>query len=429
MNSLDLLGNRGGSKGDCNMRSGAKQGCGVGHSHSALVAALLALAGLTGRASAADAERERILEQLNLDIYGFVQMDMIYDFNRVDPDWNDTLRPSKIPNVNGEFGDDGETIFSVRQTRMGLKGDIPTELGGIKTWFEWELYGVGSDAGQTTFRLRHAWGEFGGWGAGQTWSLFMDENTFPNTIDYWGPNGMVFYRNIQLRHTWQLGEAGSRFAVALERPGTSVDTGEFRNLSPAFAENVQGRDQYPDLTAQYRSVHDWGHWQVAGILRRVGFETKGTPGNDPSDDLWGGGINISTVFHPPFFGSRDQIKLQLAYGEAIGFYMNDGGIDLAPESGNAQQVELLGFLAYWDHYWNDKWSTSAGWSIMQMDTTDQQLDDEFKEGQYANLNLLYAPVDPFLTGVELVWGRREDKNGETNDDSRVQFSMKYKFQL
>ena len=411
------------------MRSGAKQRCGVGHSHSALVAALLALAGLTGRASAADAERERILEQLNLDIYGFVQMDMIYDFNRVDPDWNDTLRPSKIPNVNGEFGDDGETIFSVRQTRMGLKGDIPTELGGIKTWFEWELYGVGSDAGQTTFRLRHAWGEFGGWGAGQTWSLFMDENTFPNTIDYWGPNGMVFYRNIQLRHTWQLGEAGSRFAVALERPGTSVDTGEFRNLSPAFADNVQGRDQYPDLTAQYRSVHDWGHWQVAGILRRVGFETKGTPGNDPSDDLWGGGINLSTVFHPPFFGSRDQIKLQLAYGEAIGFYMNDGGIDLAPESGNAQQVELLGFLAYWDHYWNDKWSTSAGWSIMQMDTTDQQLDDEFKEGQYANLNLLYAPVDPFLTGVELVWGRREDKNGETNDDSRVQFSMKYKFQL
>jgi len=400
------------------------------HAHWKTVAVLLAtLACASPRGYAAEEERARILESLNLDIYGFVQMDMIYDFNRVDPDWNDSLHPSKIPNVGGEFGQDGETIFSVRQTRMGLKGELPTELGAVKTWFEWELYGVGSDAGQTTFRLRHAWGEFGNWGAGQTWSLFMDENTFPNTIDYWGPAGMVFYRNIQLRYSLPVGETGSRFAVALERPGTSVDTGEFRDLSPAFADNVQSRDEYPDLTAQYRSVHDWGHWQVAGILRRVGFETKDTPGNDPSDDLWGGGVNVSTVFHPPFFNERDQIKLQLVYGEAIGFYMNDGGIDLAPDSDQAKQVELVGFLGYWDHYWNDRWSTSAGWSIMQMDTTDQWLEDVFKEGQYANLNLLYSPVDPFMTGVELVWGSREDKNGETNNDTRVQFSMKYKFQL
>ena len=282
------------------------------HAHWKTVAVLLAtLACASPSGYAAEEERARILESLNLDIYGFVQMDMIYDFNRVDPDWNDSLRPSKIPNVGGEFGQDGETIFSVRQTRMGLKGEIPTELGEVKTWFEWELYGVGSDAGQTTFRLRHAWGEFGNWGAGQTWSLFMDENTFPNTIDYWGPAGMVFYRNIQLRHTWPVGEAGSRFAVALERPGTSVDAGEFRDLSPAFDDNVRSRDEYPDLTAQYLSIHVWGHWQVAGILRRVGFETKDAPGNDPSDDLWGGGVNVSTVLHPPFFIVRDQFKLQM----------------------------------------------------------------------------------------------------------------------
>jgi hypothetical protein len=37
--------------------------------------------------------------------------------------------------------------------------------------------------------------------AGQTNSLFMDGDVFPNTIDYWGPAGMVFYRNVQLRWT------------------------------------------------------------------------------------------------------------------------------------------------------------------------------------------------------------------------------------
>jgi len=159
------------------------------------------------------------------------------------------------------------------------------------------------------------------------------------------------------------------------------------------------------------------------------LKTKGTSGNKPNDDLWGGRVNLSTVFRPPFFNGRDQVKLQLVYGEAIGFYMNDSGIDLAPDNNKAKHVELIGFLAYWDHYWNDKWSTSAGLSIMQTGTTNQWLEDEFKEGQYANLNLLYTPVAPFLTGVELVWGRREDKNCETNDDARVQFSMKYKFQL
>ena len=65
--------------------------------------------------------------------------------------------------------------------------------------FEFELFGTGVDAGQTTFRLRHAYGELGHFGAGQTWSPFMDPDVFPNSIEYWGPNGMVFFRNVQAR--------------------------------------------------------------------------------------------------------------------------------------------------------------------------------------------------------------------------------------
>ena len=30
-------------------------------------------------------------------------------------------------------------------------------------------------------------------------------------------------------------------------------------------------------------------------------------------------------------------------------------------------------------------------------------------------------------GAEFLWGRREDKNGASGDDSRVQFSFKYSF--
>jgi len=372
------------------------------------------------------------MNDMDLNIYGFVQMDGIYDFKRVNPDWNDVERPTQIATTGHPYGANGETVFSVRQTRFGTEASMPTSLGQFDAKFEFDLFGTGSDAGQTTFRLRHAYGELGNFLAGQTWSLFMDENVFPNTVEYWGPSGMVFYRNIQARYTFPLGDRGSRLAFALEREGTSTDPGEFRNLAPSFADNIQSRNQYPDLTAQWRVFNDYGQFQVAGILRRIGFETKDTPNNNPSENLWGGGINVSTVFKLARLlpvNEKDQLKLQLAYGEGIGFYMNDGGIDLAPDNNKAQQVELYGLVAYWDHYWNDKWSSAIGYSRIDLDTTDQQLPDAFEVGQYASTNLLWTPVEDFLAGVEFIWGKREDRDGQDGDDYRIQFSFKYNFSL
>ena len=135
----------------------------------------------------------------SLDLYGFIMLDSGYDFKTNNPDWFDVIRPTKLPSFNGEFAPDGKVYFGVRQTRFGVKTSTPTGLGNLKTQFEFELFGTGVDAGQTTFRLRHAYGELGQFGAGQTWSPFMDIDVFPNSIEYWGPTGMVFFRNIQLR--------------------------------------------------------------------------------------------------------------------------------------------------------------------------------------------------------------------------------------
>ena len=60
------------------------------------------------------------------------------------------------------------------------------------------MVGVGRDAGLTTIRLRHAWGQWKQIGGGQTNSQFMDGDVFPNTVEYWGPNGMLFVRNPQV---------------------------------------------------------------------------------------------------------------------------------------------------------------------------------------------------------------------------------------
>src|SRR5689334_7613262 len=90
---------------------------------------------------------------LSFQIYGFAQADLNYDVNRMDPSWDDAFRPSKIPTTEGVFGSNGQTSFSVKQSRFGVQGNVPAgdALDPINFKFEFDLFGVGVDAGQTTF--------------------------------------------------------------------------------------------------------------------------------------------------------------------------------------------------------------------------------------------------------------------------------------
>ena len=135
----------------------------------------------------------------SMTIYGFAMLDIGHDFKQINPNWSDTMRVTKLPSFENQFGEDNNTFAGVRQSRLGVKASTPTSLGELKTTFEFELFGTGVDEGQTTFRLRHAYGELGHFGAGQTWSPFMDPDVFPNSLEYWGPTGMVFFRNVQVR--------------------------------------------------------------------------------------------------------------------------------------------------------------------------------------------------------------------------------------
>ena len=370
---------------------------------------------------------------LDFDIYGFVMADAIYDFKRVDPDWNDTLRVSTIPTQDGQYGRDGEFVYSVRQSRLGFATDSDTSGGKVSALFEWELFGVGGDAGQTTPRLRHAWATWNNIGAGQTWSNFMDADVFPNTIDYWGPTGMVFYRNKQLRYTFPMSE--DEFSIALEDPDTALTVGKFRDecadpedesCDSVLNDVFRKYNDIPDLSVRYRNNTDWGHWQLAGIARKLGYERLDTGAKDSE---FGWGINASTVIHT---NDLDRLRLQLVYGEGIGNYMNDGGLDLAPkkatlQGNSAAVVPITGIVAYYDHYWSERWSTSVGWSGIFLDTTKGQDDSEFEKGQIAQINLLHHPADGVMVGGELIWGERRDISGDDGYDVRAQFSVKVNF--
>jgi hypothetical protein len=363
-------------------------------------------------------------EQARIEVSGKIQGDFIYDFNRVDPDWNMTLRPSKIPiNCPGDAGcgKDGETIFSVRQTQVQFKGFIPTKAGELKTELSLDLFQPQSAS--TAFRLLNAWATLGNWGFGQYYTLFMNIDVFPNTIDYWGPAGMTFIRNPQIRYTMPYGK-GNSLAISLESPGAAIDTGKVALADPGL--DIRGRTQYPDIIGRWSMERDWGQFQLAGILRNVGYETISTPDNNPSGSKTGMGISLNGFYS--LGKTKDRLTGQLVYGQGIASYMNDGGVDLAPNGSlQAETVTSLGGFLYFDHYWSEQWSSSIGGSIHRQTNTDGQLFNAFHQGTYSSVNLLWYPAKNVIGGVELLYGKNEQKDGASGSDSRVQFSAQFRF--
>lgn len=367
--------------------------------------------------------------QKSMEIYGFIMTDIGYNFDQIHPDWFDVVRPTKLPAYENQYGTDGNIYFSVRQTRLGFKNYFNTELGELKTQFEFEMFGTGVDAGQTTIRLRHAYAELGKFGVGQYWSPFMDIDVFPNTVEYWGPTGMVFFRNIQIRYMPIQGD--TRLTFALERPGASADQGiyseriELDGINPKFP--------LPDLSAEYRYGANWGYVEIAGILRQIEWEDQNDDEFDLSGNVLGWGLNLSTNLK---IGSKDVFRGAIVYGEGIQNYMNDAPVDVGIQNnfGNPDKpiegvaLPLIGITAFLDHTWNEKFSTSAGYSMIDIDNSDGMADDAFQKGQYAIVNLLYYPVKNAMAGVEFQYGSRENfRDGWDTSITKVQFSFKYNF--
>jgi Cu/Ag efflux protein CusF len=366
----------------------------------------------------------------SMEVYGFAMLDIGHDFKQVDPDWFDTLRATKLPSFEDQFGEDNRNFAGVRQSRLGVRTSSPTAMGELKTTFEFELMGTGDDTGQTTFRLRHAYGELGAFGAGQYWSPFMDIDIFPNTIEYWGPTGMALFRNVHVRWMPVRG-TNSQLTLALERPGASNDTGRLTNR--VELEGVTARFPLPDFSGHYRRIGDWGHAQVAGIVRKFNWDDNNDDQFDLSGSEMGWGINLTSALKVT---DGDTLKLGLVYGAGIQNYMNDSPVDagIVRQPGNAltpvtaEAIPLLGITAFVDHAWSSRWSSSVGYSMQDNDNREGSNPDAFRKGHYAVGNLLFTPVPNVMAGGELQWARRENYlDGFTSDGLKIQFSFKYNF--
>jgi hypothetical protein len=352
---------------------------------------------------------------ISLQVGGFVQLDAITDTNRIGS--KDSFVVSSIP-TSGEAA--GQTNFSIRQTRLFVRTSTPTDWGPLITHLEGDFFGPDG----TDFRLRHAYGQIGEKSqllAGQTWTTFMDASTYPAIFDYQGPNGMVLVRQPMVRFT-RLFDHNLQWQIALEDPNP--------DLSTATAAPGSDTSLWPDLASNVRWSPEWGHLQLAGIVRNLTFD----PDEGPRSSEFGWGVNFSggiNLFEERAKGMQDNLLFQATAGQGIGNYINDtngiGADGFVDFSGDLDALGVYGgFIAY-QHFWSAKWASTFGYSYLHVDNNSDQPDDAYASGHYGVANITYYPTPRLWLGLEALYGVRNDNNGESGDDGRLSFSVQYRF--
>ena len=198
---------------------------------------------------------------------GRVKLDVIRDFDPISSE--DSFDPRTIP-IDGSEG--GNSQLHARETRLFLDMRGPVEGKELRMYVETDFYGSGN-----VLRLRHAYGSWGGLLAGQTWSTFLDDANFPNTIDFESPMAFPSIRQAQVRWTHKL-SANASWSVAVEDNKSAIE-------SPT---GVPGKAEYPmpDVAGHFRFGGSRGHAFVSAFVGKARF--RPTEGEPDDVTLWGG---------------------------------------------------------------------------------------------------------------------------------------------
>ena len=169
------------------------------------------------------------------------------------------------------------------------------------------------------------------------------------------------------------------------------------------------------------------------MLRDIRWKDLKTTGTvNLSDGVVGWGLHLSTVLN---LSKTDVFRGSIVYGEGIENYMNDCPYDVGvvanpgdpskPFKGKA--LPVTGIVAFLDHNWSSKLSTSIGYSSTHVSNTGSN-PQAYQNGQYAIVNLLATPFKNFMAGVEMEYGSRDNYDGVYKaNDLKLQFSFKYNF--
>jgi hypothetical protein len=344
---------------------------------------------------------------------GYARVDLIHDFRLPgNPDLfvTSTLPLGPVPSANS-------TNVHTRQSRVNLEIRRPTALGELRVFYENDFFGAGPDI----FHLRHLYGQVGNLLAGKTFSTFMDVDSFPDTLDFEGPNALVNVAQPQIRFTLPLTKANS-LAFSVEKPTTDINVTNPINQTEVATPTTP----VPDFVVRYRYEVPRGHVQFGTVLRSVGGFLP-TNNGFISKHVLGWGLNLTGAVQ---VFEKDSILFQGAYGEGIGRYIQDLnglGADSALNSSNqlVATPAYATFIAY-QHKWNKNWRSTGSYGYVHLQEEFGHPHTFFDKSHYGSFNLIWN-VATLNLGAEYLYGLLEAKDGRRGYGSRLQFSMQYNF--
>jgi len=347
---------------------------------------------------------------------GFVKMNIVETFDSLGS--LDRFIAGSIP-VPQESST-ARTTMTVSQSRLNWDLRDKTRLGTLRAYVEGDFAGS-SDNTSDIFRLRHAFGQYKDVLAGKTWSVFQDTDAAPEEIDFEGINGAVNVRQPQVRYFPKIGQDWD-LMFSLEDPSPEVTGGV-------------ATSKIPDLVASARRtwLERW-HLRGAVVLRQI----TGIWGDDETGEtesqVTGYGISLSGKTSTRFWNASgsDNILFQLNIGEGIGRYINDlntiGGEDAVfDDNGNLETLPVFaGYIAY-QHWWRENTRSTINLSWVKVDNLDFEPDEAYQKTFRGALNYIWSPTPRIDLGAEVIFGSRENKDGQRATATQLQISSKYRF--
>ncbi len=351
--------------------------------------------------------------ELSMRIGGFAQVDLIADGGDLATPDLFLVRAIDTQTARDEF------LATSRATRINI--DVRSEADGVpfRVFAEADFRGATGNelvSNSTSLRLRHAFGQFGDFYAGQWWSAFTNVQAFPETVDVISPLGKPVTRQAGVRYAPWLNE-NWRVGVSLENPEADV----FR-----LPDDPQDSlDSGPDLVVFARFQHDGGHLRAALLGRKLGW-TDG----EREEEAFGYGFGFTLRQQLPWIESRDNIVFGLYGGEGIGRYfvnLAGGGFDALPSADDLETLWVLGSYGGFQHWWSEQWRSTFTLGTLAVESQLGPADSQLERVSSASANLFWNPHPRVTFGGELLFGLREDRDGEEESALRAHFLSRFNF--